>query len=301
MRKSEIFLLDNYKQIQKKARTATLIALAVNTSLGLLKIISGLVISSMSLIADGFDSLMDLFMGIFAFLGTIIAQKPADEDHLYGHEKIEMIYLLLIIGIILLTGLVIFFQALDRFIKGIELEFSILGLVIVIVSILGKLGISIVVYRISTQIDSASLRATAFNYMTDMLSSGLVLIAVMGAYIKFGIIDSIAAVIISLLITYGALKMLGDALSILLDRAPDEKELELILDLATSVEGVKEVHKIRARMIRSRVVGDMHVLVDPDLSVREGHGISEKVFDIIQRKLGANIIIHLEPYEQKKL
>jgi len=129
LRKSEIFLLDNYKQIQKKARTATLIALAVNTSLGLLKIISGLVISSMSLIADGFDSPMDLFMGIFAFLGTIIAQKPADEDHLYGHEKIEMIYLLLIIGIILLTGLVIFFQALDRFIKGIELEFSILGLV----------------------------------------------------------------------------------------------------------------------------------------------------------------------------
>lgn len=253
----------------------------------------------MSLIADGFDSLMDLFMGIFAFLGTIIAQKPADEDHLYGHEKIEMIYLLLIIGIILVTAIGIFFQALDRFIRGIELEFSILGLFIAVISILGKFTISIVVFRIAKQINSASLKATAFNYLTDMFSSILVLIAVIGAFINVGIFDSIAAIIISLLITYIALKMLKEALSILLDRAPDEKELKLINNLATSVEGVKEVHKIRARMIRSRIVGDMHVLVDPELSIRQGHKISEEVFDIIQRNLGANIIIHLEPYERK--
>lgn len=292
-----ILLQNNIKQFRKKVRTATLVALVINTLLGLLKIISGLLISSMSLFADGFDSLMDLFMGIFAFLGATIAQKPADEDHLYGHEKIEMIFLLLIIGVILITGTGIFLQALDRFIKGIELKFSVFGLVIIIISILAKFSISIFVYQISKQIYSTSLKATAFNYMTDMFSSVLVLLAVIGAYVNIGILDSVAAVIISLLIGYGALKMLNEALAILLDRAPDEKKLLAIRNLATSVEGVKEVHKLRARMIGNKIVGDMHVLVDPLLSVRQGHKISEEVYDVIQRNLGANIIVHLEPYE----
>ena len=253
----------------------------------------------MSLIADGFDSLMDLFMGIFAFLGATIAQKPADEDHLYGHEKVEMIYLLLIIGVILSTGVGIFLQALDRFLNRIELEFSILGLFVVILSILGKLFISVFVYRTAIQIDSASLRATAFNYLTDMFSSFLVLIAIAGAYFNVGIIDSLAAIVIALLISYGAIKMLNESLNILLDRAPDEEKLDQIYKYATSIKGVKEVHKLRARVIGNRIVGDMHVLVDPKLTVLEGHNISEDVLNIIQRELGANIIIHLEPYEKQ--
>ena len=253
----------------------------------------------MSLIADGFDSLMDLFMGLFAFLGATIAQKPADEDHLYGHEKIEMIYLLLIIGIILITGLGIFLQVIDRIISSIELQFSTLGLIIVIISILGKLLISIFVYRTAKQLDSASLKATALNYTTDMFSSFLVLLALIGAYINIGIIDSFAAIVIALLITYGAIKMLNESLNILLDRAPSEVILDQIYELATSIKGVREVHKLRARIIGNRIVGDMHVLVDPNLTIREGHDISENVLNILQRELEANIIVHLEPYKKK--
>lgn len=238
-------------------------------------------------------------MGIFAYLGATIAQKPADEDHLYGHEKIEMIYLLLIVGIILITGIGIFIQALDRFINRVEFKFSVLGLFVVALSFLGKFSISIFVYRTATQIDSASLKATALNYLTDMFSSVLVFIALIGAYIKIGIFDSFVAIIIALLITYGALKMLNESLNILLDRAPDEKKLDQIFELATSIKGVKEAHKLRARMIGNKVVGDLHILVDSRLSIREGHGISENVYDIIQRELGANIIIHLEPYKKK--
>ncbi|MFX1516703.1 MAG: cation diffusion facilitator family transporter [Promethearchaeota archaeon] len=292
-------MTDSAKDFQKKARTATLVALSVNTILGLLKIISGLFISSMSLIADGFDSLMDLFMGMFAFLGATIAQKPADEDHLYGHEKIEMIYLLLIIGIILITGLGIFLQALDRFINRIELQFSTLGLLIIFISILGKFLISIFVYQTARQINSTSLKATALNYATDIFSSFLVLLALIGAYINIGIIDSLAAIVIALLITYGAIKMLNESLNILLDRAPSEMILDQIYELATSIKGVREVHKLRARIIGNRIVGDMHVLVDPNLTVQEGHDISDNILNILQRELEANIVVHLEPYKEK--
>ena len=78
-----------------------------------------------------------------------------------------------------------------------------------------------------------------------------------------------------------------------------EEKLDQIFKYATSVKGVKEVHKLRARVIGNKIVGDMHVLVDPKLTVQEGHNISEDVYNIIHRELGANIIIHLEPYEKQ--
>lgn len=284
----------NYR---RKAQIATIVALGVNTSLGCLKIITGLATSSLSLIADGFDSIMDLLMGIFAYLGTTIAQKPADEDHHYGHEKIEMIYLLLIIGVILFTGIGILIQALERFIWRITLTFSLIALFVTIISIFGKIFIAIFVHNISKEIDSASLRATALNYLTDVFSSFLVLIAIGAAFFNLGFIDSIAAVIICLFIVYSGLQMFREVLYILMDRAPEKKDLELIYNLATSVDSVKEAHKLRARTIRNKIVGDIHILVDPELSVRQGHAISETVSDLIQRKTGANIIIHLEPFE----
>jgi divalent metal cation (Fe/Co/Zn/Cd) transporter len=94
--------------------------------------------------------------------------------------------------------------------------------------------------------------------------------------------------------------MLNESLNILLDRAPSEKIIDQMYELATSIKGVKEVHKLRARMIGSRIVGDMHVLVDPKITVQEGHDISENVSNILQQELEANIVVHLEPYEEKK-
>jgi divalent metal cation (Fe/Co/Zn/Cd) transporter len=94
--------------------------------------------------------------------------------------------------------------------------------------------------------------------------------------------------------------MLNESLNILLDRAPSESILDQIHKLANSIQGVKEVHKLRARMIGNRIVGDMHVLVDPNLTIKEGHDISENVLNILQRELEANIVVHLEPYEKGK-
>ena len=286
------------KIYRQKAQIATIVALSVNTILGCLKIVTGFITFSISLIADGFDSLMDLLMGIFAYLGTIIAQKPADEDHHYGHEKIEMIFLLMIIGVILVTGIGILLQALERFIWGIILSFSLIALLVTIISIFGKIFIAFFVYNISKQINSSSLRATSFNYLTDVFSSILVLIAIVTAYFNFGLIDSIAAAIICLFIVYTGVQMLREVLYILIDRAPNKEDLEAIYNYAMSVDNVKEAHKLRARTISNKIVGDMHILVDPELSVRQGHAISETVSDLIERKTGAKIIIHLEPFER---
>lgn len=284
--------------VRQKARRATLVALSVNSILGFTKVITGIFVVSVALIADGFDSIMDLLMGIFAYIGASIAQKPADENHQYGHEKIEMIFLLLIIIVIIATGTGILIQALDRLINGIQFEFTFIGLIIAIISIMGKIGISVFVRKIAVEIDSASLRATALNYMTDVVSSTLVLIAIIGTLFNIGILDSIAATIICLLIFYGAYGMLKEAVNILLDKAPDENEIEQIQNLTNSIKGVREVHRLRMRKVGRKITGDMHVLVDPDLSVQDGHIITKEVITLLYREMGANIIVYLEPYDE---
>jgi cation diffusion facilitator family transporter len=287
--------------IQRKVRTATITALSVNILLGTMKIFVGMLFSSMALIADGFDSVMDLFMGILAYLGIIISRKPADKNHLYGHEKIEMVFLILIIFVIYITGIGILLQALNRFISKEGVEFSILGLIIVVISIVGKIGISFYVYRIGMQVKSNSLKATGFNYMTDVISSSLAFIAMISALFGFGFVDSIAALLICGLIFYGATRMLLETIDILLDRAPSEEIQNQIYSISSSVEGVKEVHFLRARLIQNRIIGDVHILVDPDLTVREGHLISETVSVKLENQLGAKIIIHLEPYDEENI
>jgi cation diffusion facilitator family transporter len=280
---------------------ATIIALSVNIFLGTTKILIGLLISSMSLIADGFDSVMDLFMGILAYLGTIISRKPADKTHLYGHEKIEMVFLILIIFVIYFTGIGILFQALNRLISEVVFEFSIMGLIIVVISIIGKIGISFYVYRIGIQVKSNSLKATGINYMTDVLSSSLALVAMVSALFGLGVVDSIAALLICGLIFYGATRMLMETIDILLDRAPSEEIQNTIYQISSSVKGVKEVHLLRARVIQNRIIGDVHILVDPDLTVREGHRISEEVSSLLQTQLNAVIIVHLEPFDEENI
>ncbi len=287
--------------LHKKVRMATLVALSVNITLGTMKIFVGILISSMSLVADGFDSVMDLFMGILAYLGTIISRKPADKSHLYGHEKIEMVFLILIIFVIYITGIGILLQALDRFFSEIIFEFSTIGLIIVIISILGKLGISFYVYRIGEQVNSNSLKATGYNYMTDVISSSLALIAMLSALVGFGFVDSIAALLICGLIFYGATQMLMETIDILLDRAPSEKVQTQIMKISSSVEGVKEVHLLRARIVQHKILGDIHILVDPNITVREGHLISEKVSSVLQKEIKASIVVHLEPFDEENI
>jgi len=153
-------------------------------------------------------------------------------------------------------------------------------------------------YRTSTELESASLKATTLNYLTDVLSSTLVVIAFILTAIHpaLGFIDPLVAIIICLFIFYGAGVLFIKALDILQDRAPNKEEIENILHLASTIEGVLEVHDLRARHIGKNVMGDLHVLVDPEISVRQGHAISEAVYDLLYKQLGAQIVVHLEPF-----
>lgn len=287
-------MMINAHEFQRKARNATIIALGVNIFLGLIKITIGLYISSISLIADGFDSMMDIAIGVFAFLAIRVALRPADKSHSFGHEKFESLFSLGISLVIFITGVGIGVNALFRVLNSIALEFSIIGFFVIIISVIGKLAISFYVLRVSKQINSISLRASAINYAIDIISSILVFVAIVGSYFNLGIIDSISALIICLIIFYEAFEIGKEAIEILVDKSPEN--IDEIVAFANTLDGVRDAHRLRARKIGTSILGDIHILVDPDLSVRDGHEISELVTAKINEKFSANIIVHLEPY-----
>ena len=281
---------------QQLIRFVTALAISVNFILGIGKLIVGVLIGSTALLADGLDSLLDILMTIFAYLGVRIANKPPDPDHLYGHQKMEIFFSFGIFTLIIFSASQIFFTALDRFITQQVFIFDLSGLVVALLSIVLKLLLSYSVLKVGTQVNSQALTAMSKNYRADVLSSILVVVSMIFSYLQFGLIDSIMAIFICAIIAYSGFGIFMEGWNILVDKAPSQKMLDSIFSLAMSVTGVKEVHLTRARYLQRGAIGDMHVLVDPDLTVREGHTISELVNSRLQKELKVSMIIHLEPF-----
>jgi len=288
-------LLSRYTN-QQLIRYITGLAIFVNLILGTSKLLVGSFIGSSALSADGIDSLLDILMTIFAYLGVRIATKPPDPDHLYGHQKMEIFFSFGIFALIMFSSLQIFLTALDKLISQQIFLFDVTGLLVAAFSIGLKLLLSYSVLKVGTQVTSPALKAMAKNYRTDVFASFLVVISMMFAYFQFGQLDSVMAIAICGLIVYTGLGIFMEGWNILVDKAPSKEMLDSIHSVANSVSGVKEVHLIRARYLQGGCIGDMHVLVDPDLTVREGHDISEAVALRLKEELKVLMIIHLEPF-----
>ena len=281
---------------QKLVQLVTIISILVNFLLTSLKLIVGITIGSTALIADGIDSLLDILTTIFAYIGVRIASKPPDEFHQYGHQKMEIFFSLGIFLIIFYSGSQIFLTALDRIFIGYELTFDLVGLVTALVSILSKLLLSYIVLKTGRKVNSPALVANAMNFRTDIFTSVLVAFTMVFAFLQLGFFDPIAAIIICLLIGYTGFTIFIEGWNILVDKAPPKEVVETLHSLAMSVPGVKEVHLIRARYLQGGIIGDLHILVDPTLTVLEGHAISEEVSTKLKSELNASMIAHLEPY-----
>ncbi|MHA1994671.1 MAG: cation diffusion facilitator family transporter [Candidatus Hodarchaeales archaeon] len=288
-------MLANYSDRQL-IRFATALAVSVNAVLAVLKLAIGIVIGSTALLADGVDSFLDIITSIFAYIGVRVANRPPDTSHPYGHEKMEIFFSLGIFGLITYSSIQILMTALNQFFSQQEFVFHISGLIIAIFSVALKILISYVILGVGNKVHSPALIANAKNFRIDVFSSVLVGVSMVFAFFQIGILDSIMAIIICILIGYTGLTIFFEGWNILVDKAPPEDVLRSIHACALDVKGVKEVHLIRVRSIQGGYMGDLHILVNPSLSVLEGHHISEKVVSRLKQEEKASMIVHLEPY-----
>jgi len=285
-----------------KVRQTTWVSLYANLALSALKLIGGLVGNSQAVVSDAIHSLTDLSTDIAILIGVRYWSKPADVTHHYGHYRLETI-VTLSIGILLggiATG--ILWSSVITLHEGHSIQPGWIALGVTIVSIVSKEILHRWTLDIGKSIKSAALLANAWHQRSDVLSSIPVAVAVAGAAIapSWAFLDNIGAFAVSVCIYQAAFKIAKPAFNNLTDLAVSKEELQKITNIAAETEGVLETHEIRTRYIGcNNLAVDLHILVDGNMSVFEGHDISEMVKERLLKNCSevVDVVVHIEPRE----
>jgi cation diffusion facilitator family transporter len=287
-----------------KIKKITIISIIINLLLSVIKFTVGIIGSSQAVIADAFHSLSDLSTDFIIILGVKYWSAPPDEDHPYGHLRIEAL-ITVIIGLVLAIVAIKLgynsFSSIREIHTGRVLWIAVIGPAI---SIIIKEYLYQWTNIIGKRVKSKAVIANAWHHRSDALSSIPAVIAVVVSAInpELAYIDHIGAIIIAIFILKVSWDIIFPSLLELVDRGASHKDNLLIKKNALQVTGVKDVHAIRTRIFGSSLQVDLHILVEPDISVRKGHDISEQVKKQLISK-GPNIldvVVHIEPYEGSK-
>ena len=291
----------NCDEVYKKVKLVLWIILFANLGVAATKIIIGYIINSASLSADGIHSLSDGMSNVIGIIGITIASKPVDKKHPYGHKKSEIIASLFIGAMLLILGINILTNGIERFIHPEKLNITIISLISLIITIVINLFVTTYESKKGKEYDSYILISDAIHTKSDILISIGVLVSLL--CIKLGlpiIIDSIISIVISFFILYASYEIFKESISILLDSAVVEEEK--IREVVNGFVEVKDMHKIRSRGSNNDMYIDMHIMLEPDTTIEESHVLSHNIEKEIKNKINEDcqVIIHIEPYHKKE-
>ena len=281
-----------------KSRAAAL-SIASNSALIALKLAAGALTGSIAIITEAVHSLIDLVASVIAFVSVRKADEPADEEHPYGHEKVENLAAA-IEGLLILVGAaVIVYEATHRLAVGSEVESLGIGIAVMGFSVLANLFVSGYLYRQARLTDSPALAGDAAHLRTDAMTSAGVLVG-LGIVEITGIaaFDSITALIVAVAIVGAGLTLLRRSSGVLIDEALPEAEMDRIeAAIATArTEEVAGYHKLRARRAGSRRHIDFHVQYRSGTSLERAHELAHEMRDSIEAEVPqAEVLIHVEP------
>jgi cation diffusion facilitator family transporter len=278
---------------------ATFTGMAANTLLAGGKFAAGILGHSHALVADAVESLTDVFSSLAVWRGLVVAAEPADEDHPYGHGKAEPIaaagvsvLLIAVAGWIVVHAL----QAMSAA-PMVPAPFTLIALVAVIAI---KEGLFRFVDREGTSVDSPAVTADAWHHRSDVLTSLAAAVGITVALIggkEYAIADKIAALAAAAMIIWNGWSLLRRALDELMDAAPGSKVVGRVRGIAEAVAGVEAIEQCRVRKMGYQYYVDMHVEVDPQMTVQHSHEIAHDVKNKVREQIPRvrDVLIHIEP------
>ena len=276
-----------------------LAGMVVSGSLGIIKITAGLAGHSTATVADGLESTADVFVSGIVLLGLTLAAKPADENHPYGHGRVETLTGLLVGLLLAGAGILISYRSLLS-IHHPQPQPAHFVVAALAGSALVKSVLSGVKFRYGRKIGSAALIADAWNDSVDIISALTALVAV-GLTIldpeHFVAADHWGGFAVGLIVVFTGIRVARDTAMQLMDTMPDDALMETIRKVALSVRGVRGVEKLYARKTGLQYHVDLHLEVDPDMTVRQSHEIATDVRIHIKETLNwvADVLVHVEP------
>jgi len=286
----------------KRGLRATFLGLAVNTTLTTIKFVAGILGHSHALVADAVESMADIFSSVIVWRGLVVAAEPADEDHPYGHGKAEPIAAATVSAMLLLAAIWITVQAFREIghPRSAPAPFTLLVLLVVIVM---KEGLFRLVLREAISVESSAVETDARHHRSDAITSLAAAIGISVAIIGgkgYESADDVAAIVAAVMIAWNGWRLLRPAMNELMDRAPSRQMVERIRQIAERADGVEAVEKCLVRKMGYHYYVDMHVEVDPQMTVQRSHEIAHDVKDLIRSQIPAvrDVLVHIEPARQ---
>ena len=287
------------ENMEKIAMKVSIISIIANVVLAAFKLVAGVFAHSGAMISDAIHSASDVFSTFVVMIGIKIASKEPDEEHPYGHERMECVAAIILATILCITGLGIGKNALSN-ITGNSGEMAVpgvLALIAAIVSIIVKEAMFWYTRHYAKMIDSGALMADAWHHRSDALSSIGAFIGIIFARMGYVMMDSIACLVICVFIVKAAYDIFKDAIDKMVDKSCSLEVEAEISTIVMSVDGVKGIDSLSTRLFGNKMYVDIEIRADGEKTLNETHEIAEAVHDSIEAQFEKvkHIMVHVNP------
>lgn len=285
------------------------VGILVNIILSVFKMIFGFITNSVSIIADGTNNIFDAISSIISLVGFKISGKPSDKEHPFGHGRVEYISALTLAFFILIMGFELIKTSVDKFNNPETVIFSVPAVIVLVLSILGKLWLALFNRKIGKMVNSVTVNAVVTDCIGDIAATLCSLIALIASKFTKLPVDAVMGIIVALIILYAGINIIRETMGPLLGEPPDKKIVEDIENLVLSAEGVVGIHDLVVHTYgHSKIFASIHAEVPADVDILKSHDAIDIIEKKAKEKLGIELSIHLDPvisdertYEYKEL
>ena len=294
----------NYEQTEDvQVRTSygvlsSIVGIFCNVLLFAAKFLIGVLMHSISVMADGFNNLSDAASSIISFIGVKMAEKPADEEHPFGHGRIEYIAALVVAFLVIEVGLSFLKSSIGKLKNPEEITFELIPFLILILSIGVKLWLAYFNTKLGKKIASKVMMATAADSMGDVITTSATILSILVCTFTGYNIDAIAGLVVSLIVMWAGVGIAKDTLEPLIGQAADPELAAKIKKEVESYDGITGTHDLIVHDYGpNRSMASIHAEVPRDVDIEASHEIIDRIEREVSKKLGIFLVIHMDPVE----
>lgn len=274
----------------------SIVGIVCNLILFIVKILIGMVLKSVSVTADAFNNLSDSGSAIVTLIGFKLSSKPADVNHPFGHGRFEYISGFIVAFIIMLVGIEFLKTSVDKIINPQALNFNIISIIILLISIIVKLWLSIFNKDLGKRINSTAMEATSMDSLGDVLATSATIISVLVFAIAKVNIDGYIGVLVAFIVLYAGFKIAKDTLEPLIGVGIDPKIAQSIHNKVMSYEGILGMHDLIVHNYGpGKSMASLHAEVPSNVDIETSHEIIDKIEREVLQELGVFLVIHMDP------
>ncbi len=272
-------------------------SIGLNFVIFIVKAVFGFLTNSIALIADAFHTLSDVSTSVIVLFGFRISRKPPDEEHPFGHGRMEAISTLIIATLLLVTGIEVGKSAFMRILHPRPIEASWVVIGVIFITVLLKEALAQFSKELGKMIHSTTLEADYWHHHTDAIAAILVIIAMILGKFNFPYLDGYAGVLVSFIIIFMGLKIAKQSSDCLLGTSPDPELISKIKEIVQSFNEVLNVYDIVVHQYGRSKIATLHIEISDAYSLQQAHEIVEHIEDAVTRQLNIPLSIHTDPVD----